>query len=98
MCVCVYIYIYIYIKLDVILLDQKLHVSAGSGHHQVLSFDALKIILHNSRGGVFDEEISTSKLLLGHSTSILDVWVKIGMNFKWTGSHVLDCFILLRKE
>ena len=56
-------------------LDQKLHVSAGSGYHQVLSFDSLKIILHNSRGGVFDEEISTSKPLLEHSTSILGVWV-----------------------
>ena len=27
--------------LDVIFLDKKLHVSAGSGHHQVLSFDSL---------------------------------------------------------
>jgi len=45
--------------LDVVFLDQKLHVSAGSGHNQVLSFDSLKIILYNSRGGVFDEEIST---------------------------------------
>ena len=35
-----------------------------------LSFDSLKIILHNSRGGVFDEEISTSKPLLEHGTSI----------------------------
>ena len=26
-----------------------------------LSFDSLKIILHNSRGGVFDKETSTSK-------------------------------------
>jgi len=40
-----------------------------------LSFDSLKIILYNSRGGVFDEEISTSKPLLEHSTSILGVWV-----------------------
>ena len=39
------------------------------------SFDSLKIILHNSRGGVFDEEISTSKPLLERSTSILGVWV-----------------------
>ena len=54
---------------------EKLHVSAGSGDHQVLSFDSLKIILYNSRGGVFDEEISTSKPLLEHSTSILGVWV-----------------------
>ena len=30
----------------------------------------LQIILHNSRGGVFDEEISISKSLLEHSTSI----------------------------
>jgi len=48
---------------------------AGSGHHQVLSFDSLKIILYNSRGGKFDEEISTSKPLLEHSTSIMSVWV-----------------------
>ena len=34
-----------------------------------------KIILYNSRGGVFDDEISTSKPLLGHSTSVLGVWV-----------------------
>ena len=34
---------------------------AGSGHHQVLSFDWLKIILYNSRDGVFDRKISTSK-------------------------------------
>ena len=61
--------------LDVIFLDQKLHVSAGSGHHQVLAFDSLKIILYNSRGGVFDEDISTSKPLLEHSASILGVWV-----------------------
>jgi len=47
---------------------------AGSGHHQVLSFDSLKIILYNPRGGAFDE-ISTSKPLLEHSTSILGVWV-----------------------
>ena len=40
-----------------------------------LSFDSLKIILYNSRGGVFDEEISTSKHLLEHSTSTLVVWV-----------------------
>jgi len=40
-----------------------------------LSFDSLKIILYNSRGGVFDEEISTSKPLLEHSISILGVWV-----------------------
>ena len=40
-----------------------------------LSFDSLKIILYNSRGGVFDEEISTSKPLSEHSTSILGVWV-----------------------
>ena len=40
---------------------KKLHVSAGSGHHQVLTIDSLKIILYNLRGGVFDEEISTSK-------------------------------------
>ena len=45
---------------------KKLHVSAGSGHHQVLSFDSLKIILYNSRGGVFNKEISTSKPLLEH--------------------------------
>ena len=43
---------------EIIFLDQKLHVSAGSGHHQVLSFDS--IILYNSRGGVLDEEISSS--------------------------------------
>ena len=54
---------------------KKLHVSAGSGHHQVLSFDSLKIILYNSRGGVFDEEISTSKPLFEYNTSILGVWV-----------------------
>ena len=58
-----------------ILRFKKLHVSASSGHHQVLSFDSLKIILYNSRGGVFDEEISTPKPLLEHSTSILGVWV-----------------------
>ena len=58
-----------------ILRLKKLHVSAGSGHHQFLSFDSLKIILYNSRGGVFDEETSTSKTLLGHSTSILGVCV-----------------------
>ena len=52
-----------------------LHVSAGSGHHQVLLFDSIKIILYNSRGGVFDKEISTSTPLLEHSTSILGVWV-----------------------
>jgi len=34
---------------------KKLHVSAGSGHHQVLSFHSLKIVLHNSRGGAFDK-------------------------------------------
>ena len=51
-----------------------LHVSADSGHRQVLSFDSLKIILFNSRSGVFDE-ISTSNPLLEHSTSILGVWV-----------------------
>ena len=34
---------------------------AGSGHHQVLSFDSLKIILYNSRDDVFDGKISTSK-------------------------------------
>ena len=39
------------------------------------SFDSLKIILYNSRGGVFDEEISTWKPLLEHSTSVLGVWV-----------------------
>ena len=62
--------------MDVIFLEiKKLHVSAGSGHNQVLSFDSLKIILYNSRGGVFDEEISTSKHLLEHSTPILGVWV-----------------------
>ena len=35
----------------------------------------LKIILYNSGGGVFDVEISPSKPLLEHSTSILGVWV-----------------------
>ena len=49
----------VYVSLDVIFLDQKLYVLASSGHHQVLSFDSLKIILYNSRGGVFDEEIKT---------------------------------------
>jgi len=44
---------------------KKLYVSAGSGHHQVFSFESLKIILYNSRGGVFDEEISTSKPFVG---------------------------------
>jgi len=38
------------------------------------SFESIKIILYNSRDGVFDEEISTSKPLLEHSTSILGVW------------------------
>ena len=57
------------------ILRSKLHVSVGSGHHQLLSFDSLKIILYNSRGGVFNEEISTSRPLLGHSTAILGVWV-----------------------
>ena len=63
----------VYVLLDVVFLDKKLHVSAGSVHHQILSFDSLKVILYNSRGGVFDEEISTSKHLLEHSTSILGV-------------------------
>jgi len=40
-----------------------------------LSFDSLKIILYNSRGGVFDEEISTSKALFEHNSSLLGVWV-----------------------
>jgi len=39
------------------------------------SFESIKIILYNLRGGVFDEEISTSKPLLEHSTSILGVLV-----------------------
>ena len=39
------------------------------------SFESLKIILYNSRDGLFDEEISTSKPLLEHSTSIQGVWV-----------------------
>jgi len=56
-------------------LDKKTACFGGCGHRQVLSFDSLKIILYNSRGGVFDEEISTSKPLLEHSTSILGVWV-----------------------
>ena len=38
-----------------------------------LSLDSPKIILYNSRCGVFDEEISTSKPLLEHITSILGV-------------------------
>jgi len=50
---------------------KKLRVLAGSGHHHVLSFDSLKIILYSSCGGVFDEDISTSKPLLEHSTFIL---------------------------
>ena len=41
-----------------------------------LSFDSLNIILYNSRGGVLDEEVSTSKLMLEHSTFLLGVWVK----------------------
>jgi len=41
-------------------------------------FDSLKIILYNSRGGLFDEEISTSKPLLERSTCILGVWVGRG--------------------
>jgi len=61
--------------IDVIFLDKKLYISAGSGHHQFLSFDSFKIILFNSRGGEFDEEISTSKPLLEHSTYILGVWL-----------------------
>ena len=39
------------------------------------SFKSTKAILYNSRVGVFDEEISTSKHLLEHSTFILGVWV-----------------------
>ena len=54
----------VYVYLDVVFLDKKLHVSAGSGNHQVLLFDSLKIILYNSRGGVLDEEISTSTRVL----------------------------------
>ena len=61
-------------SLDVIFLDQKLNVSAVSEHRLVLSFDSLKIILHNSRGCMFDD-ISTLKHLLEHSTSTLGVWV-----------------------
>jgi len=38
-----------------------------------ITFDSLKIILYNSRGGVFDKEISTSKPFLEHSVSILGV-------------------------
>ena len=48
----------VYVQLDIVFLDKKLHVSASSGHHQVLSYDSLRIILYNSSGGVFDEEIS----------------------------------------
>jgi len=44
-------------------LIKKLHASAGSVHHQVFLFELIKIILYNSRGGVFDGEISTSKQL-----------------------------------
>ena len=47
-----------------VLRSKKLRVSAGTGHHQVLSYDSLKMILYNSCGGMFDEEISTSKPLL----------------------------------
>ena len=65
-----------------ILRSKKLHVSAGSGHHQVLSFDSLKIIQYNSRSGVSDE-ISTSKPLLQHSTSIMGVWVNHVMIHKY---------------
>jgi len=62
---------------------KKLHVSAGSDHHQVLSFDLLKIILYNSRGGVFDE-ISTSQPLSEHSSPILGVWVNhVIIHLKW---------------
>ena len=56
-------------------LIKKLYVSAGSSYPQVLSFDSLKIILYNSHGGVFGEEILTSKALLAGSTYILGVWV-----------------------
>ena len=48
---------------------------------RVLSFDSLKIIVYNLRGGVFDEEISTSKRLLQHT---LGVWVNHVMIYKNT--------------
>ena len=40
-----------------------------------LSFGSLNIILYSSRGGVSNEEISTSKPLLEHSIAILGVWL-----------------------
>ena len=35
-----------------ILNKQRLHVSASSGHHQVISLVTIKIVLYNSRDGV----------------------------------------------
>jgi len=58
-----------------ILRLKKLHISVDSGHHQILSFDSLNIIPYNSRHGVFDDDISTSKPSLQHSVSIFCVWV-----------------------
>jgi hypothetical protein len=43
-------------------------------------YHSTHLILSSLRGGVFDEEISTLKPLLEHSTSILGVWVNHVIN------------------
>jgi len=56
--VCMYLFIYVfmyffmYLFIYLCVYQEKLYVSAGSGHHQVLSFDSLKVILYNSLDSV----------------------------------------------
>jgi len=47
-----------------------------------LSFDTLKSIFIQLCGGVFDEEISTSRPLFVYNISILGVWVNHLINLK----------------
>ena len=60
-----------------------------------LSFDSLKIILYSSHGGVFDEEISTSKPLLGvwftHTPNIEVLCSNKGFDVEISSSNTPPC-------
>jgi len=45
-----------YMMMMMTLNNEKLHVSASSGHHQVFTLQTFKIVLYNSRDGVLMNE------------------------------------------
>ena len=68
--------------------SKRLHVSAGSGHHQVFVFRHTEEYFIQLCGGLFGEEISTSRPFFEYDLSISGVWVSHSINLKVSSYNI----------